>query len=494
MLYLKNNIKLNFFRLKYCINGSISIVFGISIIPILLAIAMAIDYSNASDSNAKLQSAADASSLAALTYVRSIPTPDSSTIAKAQTIAETTFKLQTKNVNTIINTNPTFKITQTGNSFKSDVNYDATLKTMLGSAFGIDEMSVKGGATAVLDVTPNGTGGTTNKYVNIYFMLDVSSSMSVGASDPDILNLEKEFSDPKSSYGGACAYACHDGAGYKGTNGKNYADMQDWAVKNNVKLRWQMVNEGVTRVIEFFKAIDPAHKYVHYSIDSFDEILTNVADLQCLCDADNVMKNLPSPKIAPNKPEPFNLGSYTNAQLLVQPFVTKGATEFDGNIQTMIDRIGLGGDGSSANSPKKIFILASDGVQDANRLWDATGSGYDAVKGFDMSFCKKMQDNKVTVAILHTPVVPIYVGSTEYIKGLIKDVNGIEISKATFNPYEKFANLPNPSTAPVQPDTITPAFKACAGDNYTLASDAAAIESGVKKMFTTQASKIRLVN
>jgi Flp pilus assembly protein TadG len=490
MQLLRIKIKKKNYNLKNCIDGSVAIIFTIAIIPVLLTIAMAIDYTNASDSNAKLQSAADASSLAALSYIRSVSTPDNSTLSKAQNIAENTFKMQTKNINTVTTTNPEFKIKQTGNSFQSDVYYNASLKTMMGSAFQsimgsdfvLDKMTVKGGASAILDITENGAGGTTNKYVNIYFMLDVSSSMSVGASDPDILALEKEFSDIKSSFKGACAYACHDGAGYTGTDGKNYADMQDWAIKKNVKLRWQMVNEGVTRVIEFFKTIDPAHKYVHYSIDSFDEILTKVANLQCLCDADNVMKNLPSPKIAPNKPEPFNLGSYTTAQLLTKDFIKNGATEFDNNIQTMVDSVGLGGDGSSPSNPKKIFILASDGVQDPNRMWDATSSGYDVVKGFDMSFCKKMQANNVTIAILHTPVVPIYPGSTPY------------IFESTFNPYKHFTTLPNPSTEPVQPDTITPAFKACAGDNYVLASDATAIESGVKKMFSTQVSKLRLIN
>ncbi len=511
---LKIRLCNDFLNFKNCTDANIAIIFSLALIPILLAIAMAIDYTNASDSNAKLQSAADASSLAALSYVRSVPTPDSSTIAKAQAIAESTFNLQTKNVNTVTSTNPTFKITQTGTSFKSDVNYDATLKTMLGSAFGIDEMSVKGGASAVLDITPSGTttGGTIAKYVNIYFMLDVSASMGIGATQSDIDIL----------YGAnGCAFACHQ------SNSAEDTFTSSRSIRPVAPtLRHDVLNQSVARIVNEIKRIDPTNAYVKVAGYSFDNKIENFAPLTS--DLTKILNNLPEPNLisdvgyALTRDETKTASKFGDAlardaslafdkfvndplnadykallnKLLAVPALNDGTTHFNtliSNVESAIDS-DAGGDGSSKDKPLKIFVLASDGVQDPSRSWfELSGYGEKNVDVFDMSFCERMKRKNITVSIVHTPIVPV---AEDYIYAKMKN---LPVFKDTIT-YDRDAQGKDITyTTPARPDKITPAFQKCADKNYILASGDKAstivdtISSNVLEMLPLQASKMRLI-
>jgi Flp pilus assembly protein TadG len=183
-------------------NASIAVIFSISLLAVLASIALAIDYTNSSRINAKLQSAADVSALAALTHVKkNLPPYTDEMLEQGKAIGSKMFSNHAANIATINTITPTFKVTQSGGVVKSDVTYNAKINTLLASIIGHDIMSVTGSSTAIY-----GSAAGATPYVNIYFMLDESASMGIGATSADIAKLENETDDGR---GYTCAFACH---------------------------------------------------------------------------------------------------------------------------------------------------------------------------------------------------------------------------------------------------------------------------------------------
>jgi uncharacterized protein YegL len=284
--------------------------------------------------------------------------------------------------------------------------------------FGVPAMNVSVQAQTTSVIQP---------YVNVYLLVDISASMLLPSTSQGITKMQN---------GTGCALACHDR-----TDGN---DSYGWSIKNNVELRFQVVNQGVQNLLTYFNS-DPVYQsHVKVGLWSFDTAVRQMTSMTS--NFNSVANNFPTPELAVND--------------------EAAATPFNGIISNFVSTVGAGGDGSSSASPQKILIIATDGVNDPTRAWTWNTGLRSQVKVFDTAFCNQFKLNNVTVAIINTPYYPM--------------------------PWDwgYVATLGQPGTlgGATRVDDIPIALKACAGNNFTIASDVNAIQNAFTDLFKKNAN------
>ena len=239
--------------------------------------------------------------------------------------------------------------------------------------------------------------------------------------------------------GQGCALACHDK-----TDG---TDSYSWALNRGIELRYQVVNRGVQNLLTYLDGNPTFKSHVRIGLWSFDDTLTRLSPVTA--SFSNVSRNFPAPALASSD--------------------ASAATPFNSLIGSFITTVGSAGDGSSPSSPQKMVIIATDGVNDPTRAWVSDTSLRPQVKVFDTSFCTTFKNKGVTVAIINTPYYPM-----PWDWG-----------------YNETLGQPGSLGGTTRVDDIPIALKACAGNNFTIASNVSAIQSAFTNLFV-RASPIRI--
>lgn len=397
-------------------SGSVSLTFALSILPIMLLAGIALDYSAVLQKKMLLQSALDSALLAGSSVgLKALNTGSSQTaaIAAAQAAAAGYFRATAGTTGTLTTT---YSLSGLALSGTGSVAVSAPL--VFGKVFGVNSISMSVKAQ---------TSGTVQPFENVYLLVDISASMLLPSTTAGINQMIS---------GKGCALACHDQ-----TNG---TDSYAYAVNQGIQLRYQVVNQGIQNLINFLNSSSIYQNKVKVGVWSLDNTLTQVSGLTS--NFPSVLTNLPAPAVA-----------YTNAS---------AATTFNDLIGSFVSAVGSAGDGSSTGSPKKLVIIASDGVNDPTRDWTWNTPLRDQVKVFDTGFCNTLQQAGVTVAIINTPYYPM-----------------------TWD-WGYNATLGQPGTlgGATRVDDIPIALRACAGGNFVLASDVSTIQASFTTLFQ-QASR-----
>ena len=186
--------------------ANIAVIFAIALIPILTALGCAVDYSLATRLKAKLQSAADGASVAAIAknslgYIQASTMTSDGEVPAGETDALNVFN---GNMSTIsgytFSTPPTATVTKTGIKLTSVVQFNATMPTTFLRAVGFPSISVGGSSSSTASFPP---------YLDFYLMLDVSGSMGLPSTDAEQTRLAKVNPDDFSVYPNGCTFACH---------------------------------------------------------------------------------------------------------------------------------------------------------------------------------------------------------------------------------------------------------------------------------------------
>jgi Flp pilus assembly protein TadG len=274
------------------------------------------------------------------------------------------------------------------------------------------------------------TTSAAQPYLDVYLLIDISASMLLPSTDAGITQMIN---------GQGCALACHDK-----TDG---SDSYSWALNRGIELRYQVVNRGVQNLLTYLDSNPALKSHVRVGLWSFDDTLTRLSSVTS--SFSSVSRNFPAPALAT-----------TDAS---------AATPFNSLIGSFITAVGSGGDGSSPSSPQKMVIIATDGVNDPTRAWVSNASLRPQVKVFDTSFCTTFKSKDVTVAIINTPYYPM-----------------------TWDwGYNETLGQRGSLGGATRVDDIPIALKACAGNYFTIASSASAIQSAFTNLFVA-ASPIRI--
>lgn len=442
-------------------SAGVALLFALSALPVIGVIGIAIDFGLATQAKTQLNLAADAAALAAAKGAADAFTAGNS-VDKARAAGEAAgrewFRSQAGTVLGSTLQDPDVKVPQpNGGVFTSQVTYQGTVKPYFAPIFGVSTIALGGSSRATI---------TTNAYVSVTFLLDNSSSMLIAATQDGINTMHKvtpysnkqdqervprwlgrpRVGQPnaRDNWTAQCAYACHWDA--------NNNDYYGLALKNNVKLRLDVLKEAATSAVQLMidqSKINKIDKQYSIAIYKFARDLTTVY------------------------PEDTDLDK-ANAALgdTRVPLVSdNGDTDFP----TIMRKLGVlannsskPGDGSSTTSRRKSLIIVTDGMADYYKDGKPDGRVIPTSEGpINPVDCDGMKKIGYSVYVLYTT----YISSPpDLMLHFDRDL------EAYINGTAKGA--------------MVPSLQSCASapTNYVEASDPTAINAAMKRLLQSALS------
>jgi Flp pilus assembly protein TadG len=276
--------------------GNVAMMYALMLPVLLFGTGFAVDYTHARQVETKLDAAADAAVLAALT-----PAMMQQSNATAKTAATNLFNAIANAQSSVIPGRTTLTVDVCNPSTLCGagqrvvtVSYVAANQNIFSGVLGYSALQIQGNSTAKASAAPN---------IDFYLLLDNSPSMALPATQAGInsmlaLTTPNQTSDTGNT---GCAFACHqastgnaDTAGNPYWNPKNTSQvctgapsgsknvgciqMDDYqlAKSNNITLRIDELNSAVTTLMSTAQATSnsspqvppPAYRFAAYSLDS----------------------------------------------------------------------------------------------------------------------------------------------------------------------------------------------------------------------------------
>jgi Flp pilus assembly protein TadG len=165
-------------------SGVSAILFGLAAVPLMVAVALGIDFAGVTAAKIKLESAADAGLLAGVTTAASsaVANPDTY-LTIGRTAGMQRFLAQAGKVISASTPSPALTLTTSNGKIVGTMSWSTTYNTFLGSVIGVPTWPISGLATASI---PIGV-----PYLNVEILLDNSGSMEIGATPTDIATMEE---------------------------------------------------------------------------------------------------------------------------------------------------------------------------------------------------------------------------------------------------------------------------------------------------------------
>ena len=185
--------------------GNVAAIFAITAIPLISAIGCAVDYSLATRMKAKLQTAADAAGIAALSQkspgflAASVMTGNGSVTAGV-TDANNVFDANMSGITGYQNLVRSSTVTKTGIKLAATVTYTADVPVSFLKVIGFQKLTVTGATSSAASLPP---------YLDFYLTLDVSGSMGLPSTPAEQTRLSQVNPDNLKQYPTGCTLACH---------------------------------------------------------------------------------------------------------------------------------------------------------------------------------------------------------------------------------------------------------------------------------------------
>ncbi len=423
--------------------GNVAMMYAIVAPVLLFGGGAAIDYGRAAQIHTKLNAAADAAALAALT-----PNMLQQSASVAEAAAASLFNGLVAGISGLTPgaTQVTVTITNgpTGLVRNVSVTYTSSVNTLFAQVLGTNALPEAGSAQASAQMPPN---------IDFYVLLDNSPSMALPATQTGITQMENLT--PKEATGG-CAFACHqastndaDTAGNPCADGtaptlntslktasplssgvycdtaKHGAQIDNYALarKNNITLRLDELNAGVSTLLQTASSTaqssqfssPPTYRFSIYSMDSLWSIgLTQLMPLTTSYTANWTTASA-------------NFGvmeMYSNNNDCANSACSSGTSSPGGDVGTNYDD-SLGklsqasyipnpGNGTNqvGDTPQKVLFIVTDGVEDeksGSRLQQAINDLGNAPGGNSNStnWCTTIKNRGIKIAILYTDYLPV---------------------------------------------------------------------------------------
>jgi Flp pilus assembly protein TadG len=446
-------------RLLRSRDGNVSMMYALVVPVLVFGAGAAIDYGRAAQIHSKLNAAADAAALAALT-----PAMLQQTATVAQAAAVSMFNGLTDGIAGLTPGATEVTVTISAGSTalvrNVEVNYSASVNTIFAQVLRVSALPVQGVSEASAQVPPN---------IDFYVLLDNSPSMSLPATLAGITQMQTLTQNEAT---GGCAFACHqastnngDTAGNPCANGTpptqsgglycNVAiqgaqiDNYQLARNNGITLRLDELNSGVSTLLQTASttaqstqfSTPPNYRFSIYSMDSLWSIGLN----QLMPLTANYMSNWTA--------DSANFGvmeMYSNNNDCANSACSSSTSSPGGDVATNFDNA-LGdlsqasyipnpgnGTNQAGDTPQEVLFIVTDGVEDeqsgGSRLQQAINDLGNAPGGNSSStnWCTTIKNRGIQIAVLYTDYLPVPANSW----------------------YESWI-------APVQTD-IAPAMQACA--------------------------------
>jgi Flp pilus assembly protein TadG len=185
--------------------ANVAMIFGITVVPLISAMGCAVDYSMATRMRAKLQSAADAASVASLSrnsagFTAATAMTSDGSVTAGVTEANNVFDGNVGTITGYTNLTRTSTVTKTGIKLASNVTFSADVPTNFMRVVGFQKLTVTGVSKSSASLPP---------YLDFYLALDVSGSMGLPSTTDEAKRLQYLSPDNYVQYPTGCTLACH---------------------------------------------------------------------------------------------------------------------------------------------------------------------------------------------------------------------------------------------------------------------------------------------
>jgi Flp pilus assembly protein TadG len=372
--------------------GTLSVVFALSLLPLIFLIGMGIDFTSAAQKRARINAAADAAALAAVT-----PQMMTQSNSAAKTAASNMFSNAIANMTGVTISTPTITLTNSGLVRTVTVSYTGASTNAFPNVFALLTKSsattwpIAGTSTATSYSAPN---------INFYLLLDNSPSMAIAATTDGINTMVANTSAQ-----GGCAFACHETNPSADSLGNPHGeDNYTLAANLGVTTRIQNMATATSSLMTSASAAQQANEATYkMAIYTFNyNGLTTV--------------------YAPGNKPGSNLNAAANAAAGIDVLVvcsngwltcSNNNNDTDTNFETAMTAInGLmpdPGDGSSKSTPQEVLFIVSDGVDDEvnSSSCSQTLTGSRCQQPFDISMCTTVKNRGIMIAVLYTEYLPL---------------------------------------------------------------------------------------
>ena len=295
-------------------DGGVAVIIALAATALLGVLGLAVDGTRAYTTHSALQGAADAAALAAVSH-------DAIDLGKGKRrrIAKQYFHANCDAVGCGDVSALKVRFRDSGNTVR--VTAESELQSTFGAVLGV--LGMRSDVEAVATVNAS--------FTQVHLVLDTSESMNIADGDAEIDRLMELLPNPWMT-GHRCAFACHN----QDLDGQSYYEI---AKANGVQLRIDRVRDSAIRLVDLIaEAADADHYSVGVTVFNDDVETIQAPDM----DLDAVRETLGS-----------SIGSadYTHLRAMLTDLPTV---------------VGSQGDGSSAEQPRVLVVLVTDGVETLN--------------------------------------------------------------------------------------------------------------------------------
>ncbi|MGX1103299.1 MULTISPECIES: TadE/TadG family type IV pilus assembly protein [Bradyrhizobium] len=355
-------------------SGNIAMTFGLALLPLVVAVGCAVDYSRANQIRSKLISAADAASVGSIAkaspgFIPAGAMTSDGEISAGEADATKIFNGNISNQNGFTLTSVTPTMTKTGGVITSTVKFTADVPTMFLGLIGQSKMTVTDASTSTANMP---------LYIDFYLLLDNSPSMGVAATPADVTKMVNNTSDQ-------CAFACHD---YNDAN--NYYNL---AKTLGVTTRIDVLRSATQQLMD--TAANTATYASQYRMAIYDfGASSKTIGLRALF---SLSTSLSSAKSAAGNID--LMGVYGNND----SYTADKDSQFSTVLPAISNAISAPGPGTAA-APMKYLFFVSDGVADEpnSSCLKPISGGNRCQSPINPALCTAIKNRGIKIAVLYT--------------------------------------------------------------------------------------------
>lgn len=356
--------------------GVVAVVFALVIIPLMIMLGLSVDMAQIYANRQRMQNLVDSANIAFSHAIKQYLDTNGNLTANFNSIYST----EQTNIASYINSqaglsemidsvSPQVTATFDGTNINSTVGLTYNSKTYFMNILGMPSVPVSISAKSTASVA---------KFIQVIFLVDVSSSMGVGATQQDINALKQNFN---------CEFGCHASA----ASGDN--DIEPKAHAQGIKLKIDYAQSAISTFVSNLKSmstVSPNHYWA--GIYTFSGTLHNV--LQSTSDYTNILSAVNAIDLDPG-----------NGNTPCASFNCGGWTDISNALTNILPQIKNVGDGSSTSSMLTYLVFVSDGVEDIY----LNGSGFCCGHYTDASWssnCTPIKQKGIQIATVQAVYVP----------------------------------------------------------------------------------------
>ena len=367
-------------------------IFGLSLVPIIFLTGMALDFTSAAQKRTRLNAAADAAALAAVT-----PYMMTQSNSAALTAATNMFNAEAANIGAATVNPPTITMSNAGLVRTVTVSYTATSTNTFPNVFSYvtgtshTTWPLSGFATATSYSAPN---------INFYLMLDNSPSMDIAATTSGINTMVANTSAQ-----GGCAFACHESQpSYDNLGNPNGED--NYTLANNLGVVTRIENMAtatsalMTTAGDTEQANNATYQMAIYTF--------NYNGLSTIYAPNNApSSNLSAAATAANTIDVLEVCH--NNYLSCSTSNNDTDTNFESAMTAVNNLMPNPGNGSANSTPQEVLFIVSDGVDDEVNTTSCSQplDGTRCQQPFNTAMCTTVKNRGIMIAVLYTEYLPL---------------------------------------------------------------------------------------